>query len=143
MLNGLKRKFSKAECRLIVELLPPELYQDDGDCYYWAAVPSDGFLKDIVADFPDEKETIFCEFVVPLIGVQDDIRLLVSNEKNFPMNAPIVVDDNGNCHFATARGMELRWKLNIPEHDNASRMLWMEKVGKGEYKIVKCYKNHK
>lgn len=143
MLNGLKKKFSKAECRLIVELLPPELYQDDGDCYYWAAIPSDGLLKDIVADFSDEHETIFGEFDVPLVGNIDDIRLLISNEKNFPMNAPIVTNEKGECHFVTARGMELRWKLNIPENETSTRVLWMEKIGKGEYRIVKCYKNHK
>lgn len=137
-----KKLWQESKPVLIVDLLAPEHFTDEGeDCYYWAAAPGKDFLSDIAKDFPDA-EQLYCEFVVPLVGTKDDIRLAVTDKAQFPMNAPIVTEDGKNYHFATARGMELRWKLRIPESDHTSRVLHLEKVEKGLYKINKVYRNH-
>lgn len=142
MLKKLKSKWQKQEPKPIVEILPPELFHDEeGDGYYWSAVPNKDFLRDIAQDFP-EAEQLFCEFYVPLTEPASEIRLLVTDTKKFPMNAPILSEDGKHYHFATPRGMELRWKLQINEGDNTSRYLMLDKVDKGEYKIKKVYINH-
>lgn len=143
MLKRLKEKlWKKSRPTLIVDLLTPEHYKDgDDDCYYWAAAPNKDFLEDIAKDFP-ESEQLYCEFDVPLRGTLDDIRLLVTDKACFPMNAPILTEDLKHYHFATARGMELRWKLRIPDSYHTSRVLLLEKAEKGSYKIIKVYRNH-